>query len=499
MSQPTKSKHESGAVAREEDLSPILPDGSRRRILTGDRTTGKLHLGHYIGSLKNRVRLQESYDTFILLADVQALTTHYDRPEMIKPSVMDVALDYLAVGIDPQKSTIVVQSMVPSIAELTVFYGLLVPMASLLDNPTTKAEAEQLGIGKDDKSIPAVLKHPAYADLVAHVKSYYEERFSEIGDLPIHAYYDALTNYWKERYEFTAIPGPDGQPLDPSELDNHLLMDRFPVSIEMNPFEILNDVILLPHRIRDFRAYLMRSKRTTGLRQLSYGFLGYPVSQAADITFVGGHLVPVGPDQVPLIELCREVVHRFNAQYGQKDSEGNIIDPILVEPQALLGTTELLRGLDGSIKMGKSLGNAVYLSDSTEQVWNQLRGAVTDPQRIRKTDPGRPEVCNIFSWHKTFCGAHEPVINEAELGVASVDEVAENCRGAKWGCIDCKKNLHAKLEALLGPIRERRAYWEQRPDEVIDILKLGTRRANEEGQKTLARVKAAMHIDHFAL
>lgn len=475
MTQPTKSKHESGAVAREEDLSPILPDGSRRRILTGDRTTGKLHLGHYIGSLKNRVRLQESYDTFILMADVQALTTHYDRPEMIKPSVMDVALDYLAAGIDPKKSTLVIQSMVPSIAELTVFYGLLVPVRSLIDNPTTKAEAQQYGYSIDEDANAEPVPDGFTGELEA-LAGMLAEEFTEIGEVTAPTAWAAIQ----------AV----------SQNGNVSVQQELEKSDSEYDLQSFRDSAMLRREVRD---ELIRMKRKAGFSSMSYGFLGYPISQAADITFVGGHLVPVGPDQVPLIELCREVVHRFNAQYGVKDEAGELVDPVLVEPQALLGTTELLRGLDGSLKMGKSLGNAIYLSDSTETVWNQLRAAVTDPQRVRRTDPGRPEVCNVFSWHKVFNAEKERVIAEAGLDVPSVEETAVLCSTAGIGCVDCKKNLHAKLEALLTPMRERRAYWEARPDEVIDILKLGTRRANEEGQKTLARVKAAMHIDHFEL
>ena len=155
-----RTKSDSGAVAREADLNPLLPDGTRKRILTGDRTTGKLHLGHYVGSLRNRVRLQGIYDTFVLLADVQALTTHYDRPEVLRQSVMDVALDYLAVGLVPEQATFVIQSMVPEIAELTVYYGLLVPVRTLIDNPTTKAEAEQQGFDLSTSE--------DYAEKVAH-------------------------------------------------------------------------------------------------------------------------------------------------------------------------------------------------------------------------------------------------------------------------------------------------------------------------------------------
>jgi tryptophanyl-tRNA synthetase len=238
------------------------------------------------------------------------------------------------------------------------------------------------------------------------------------------------------------------------------------------------------------RDELIRMKRSKGLSGLTYGFLGYPVSQAADITFVGAHLVPVGPDQVPLIELCREVVQRFNNQYGKKRR-------VLTSPFAMLGVREALQGIDGNAKMSKSLNNAIYLSDSDEEIWKKVKPAPTDPQRVRREDPGRPEVCNIFSYHKVFNQQKEAGIDESALGVATVEEVAENCRGAKWGCVECKQQLCTKLKALLDPMRERRVYWEQHPDDLFDVLKAGTARANEEGQKTLERVRAAMHMDYL--
>lgn len=222
---------------------------------------------------------------------------------------------------------------------------------------------------------------------------------------------------------------------------------------------------------------------------MTYGFLGYPVSQAADITFVNAHLVPVGEDQVPHIELTREIVKRMNKQYGGRRR-------ILTVPQALVGGGTL-KGLDGNAKMSKSLGNAVYLSDSDDEIWSKVKKAVTDPQRIRKDDPGRPEICNIFSYHKVFNEETEPAIADAKLNVPTCDETAELCRTAGIGCVECKKNLAAKLKAMFDPIRQRRAQWEKLPDDLIDVLKEGTRRGNEEGNSTLERVKSAMHLDYW--
>jgi tryptophanyl-tRNA synthetase len=201
--------------------------------------------------------------------------------------------------------------------------------------------------------------------------------------------------------------------------------------------------------------------------------------------------VPVGPDQVPLIELCREVVHRFNSQYGKRKR-------ILTTPNALLGVREALQGIDGNAKMSKSLNNAIYLSETDAEIWAKVKPAPTDPQRVRREDPGRPELCNIYAYHKVFNQAKESQLDEQALGVASVEEVAENCRGAKWGCIECKQHLCKKLTAILDPMRERRAAWEKRPDDLADVLRAGANRANEEGAKTLERVRSAMHMDYFA-
>ncbi len=326
----------------------------KKRILTGDRPTGKLHLGHYVGSLRNRVALQHEYDEFIIIADVQALTTNWENPEQLSRDVLEVSKDYLAVGIDPNVATIFVQSMVPQIAELTIFYSMFVPVNVLRHNPTIKTEAAQKG----------------YTDL-------------------------------------------------------------------------------------------------------TYGFLGYPVSQAADITFCKAHLVPVGKDQAPHLELTRKIVRRFNELYGE----------VLVEPEAMI--QGLLMGLDGNAKMSKSLDNAIYLADSEEEVLRKVKTAVTDPARIRKDDPGHPEVCTVFSYHKEFSPEF-------------IGELEPECRAGQIGCVDCKKRLAASINTLLEPIREKRAYYDTHIDEIYDILLCGTKRAVEEGANTLDEVKTAMKINYFA-
>jgi tryptophanyl-tRNA synthetase len=326
----------------------------KQRILTGDRPTGPLHLGHYVGSVANRVRLQDQYDTFIIVADMQMLTTHFDQPERLRQDVLNVTMDNLACGVDPDKATIFVQSMVPQIAELTVIYSNLVTVQQLSHNPTIKTEAAQYNFGE---SMP-------------------------------------------------------------------------------------------------------------------YGFLGYPVSQAADITFCRAHLVPVGEDQAPHVEQTRKIVRKFNATYAE----------VLVEPEGLLNPK--LVGLDGNTKMSKSLGNAIHLSDAPEELRRKVNTAVTDPARIHPTDKGHPEVCVVFAYHRAFNAGDAP-------------DIEERCRAGTVGCVACKKLLVEKLNALLGPIRERRAAYEQRPDEVWDILARGSARARDEGAKTMDLVRAAMKIAYF--
>jgi tryptophanyl-tRNA synthetase len=329
-----------------------MPKG---RILTGDRPTGALHLGHYVGSLANRVKLQDDYESFIIIADVQGLTTNFEHPEKLRENVYQVAKDYLAVGIDPEKSTIFIQSLVPAIAELTVFYSMLVTVNALRHNPTIKTEAKQYG----------------YQDM-------------------------------------------------------------------------------------------------------TYGFLGYPVSQAADISFCKADLVPVGADQVPHIEFARKIVRRFNELYK----------PVLVEPRAMVGEVGRLVGTDGDAKMSKSLGNCIYLCDTEEDVTKKISMAVTDPARMRRTDPGHPEVCTVYAYHQAFNPGFVPELKPA-------------CETAAIGCVECKKRLAGVLNELLAPMRERRKIYDENPKLVDEILLAGTERARKEGEKTMNDVRAAMCLDYF--
>ena len=331
----------------------------KKRSLTGDRPTGKLHIGHYFGSLQNRVKMQEddTIERFVMIADVQALTDNFNNPQKVRDNVYQVLLDYLAVGIDPKKTTIFLQSMIPEIAELTVFYSNLVTIARLQRNPTVKTEIAQK-----------------------------KEIFGE---------------------------------------------------------------------------------------SVTYGFLGYPVSQAADITAFGAEIIPVGEDQLPLIEQCREIVRKFNSIYGNT----------LVEPDAFLSSNKRVKGLDGNEKMGKSLGNAIYLSDSDEEIRKKVMGALTDPARIKKDDPGHPDVCMVAYYHNLF-------------SKTEVKTICEECKLGKRGCVACKKQLIENIIKELDPIRERRKYYEERPEELKKILMDGTAKAKEEAAKTLKKVKQAMMIDY---
>ena len=333
---------------------------NKKRILTGDRPTGRLHIGHYFGSLKTRLEMQEKeeYDQYILIADVQALTDNFHQPEKVRKNVRQLAIDYLSIGIDPKKTTIYIQSMIPEVAELTVFYSNLVTIARLQRNPTVKTEIAQK-----------------------------RELFGE---------------------------------------------------------------------------------------SVTYGFLGYPVSQAADITAFEGELVPVGEDQLPLIEQCREIVRKFNSIYGE----------VLVEPQAVLSSEKRIKGLDGNEKMGKSLGNAIYLSDSEEEIRKKVMGAVTDPNRIRKDDLGNPDVCMVYYYHNLFSSKDEKI------------KVCEECKKGQRGCVNCKKQLASNIIEYLKPIREKRRYYEEHIEEVDKILFEGTKKAQITAKETMKKVKKAMKLDY---
>ena len=339
---------------------------TKKRILTGDRPTGKLHLGHYVGSLKNRVQLQDEYETYILIADVQALTDNFERPEILKANIREVALDYLAVGLDPNKCAFVIQSLVPQIAELTVFYMNLVSVSQVERNPTVKAEIAQKGFGE-----------------------------------------------------------------------------------------------VLP-----------------------LGFFCYPVSQAADITAFGAHLVPVGHDQAPMIELCRDIVEKFHRLYGEA----------LVLPAPMYAEFGRLPGTDGQAKMSKSLGNAIYLADDEKTVNQKVMSMFTDPNRIRGTEPGNVEGNPVFTYHDAFNPNKERVAELKEL----YRKGGTNENGKPiLGDVTVKRELAAAINQMLEPIRTRRAEFERDEAFVRDVLQEGTRRGIARAEEVMEGVRRAMQVNYF--
>ena len=342
-------------------------------ILTGDRPTGNLHVGHYVGSLAERVKLQNSgkYDEiYIMIADAQALTDNAEHPERVRQNIMKVALDYLAVGIDPEKANIFIQSMVPQLTELTFYYMNLVTVSRVQRNPTVKAE------------------------------------------------------------------------------------------IQMRNFEA----------------------------SIPVGFFCYPISQAADITAFNATAVPVGEDQEPMLEQCREIVHKFNTVYGET----------LTMPQIVLPSNNAcmrLPGTDGKAKMSKSLGNCIYLADPEEVVREKIMSMYTDPDHIRVQDPGKLEGNTVFTYLDAFCQPEH--FAEFLPDYQSLDELKAHYQRGGLGDVKVKKFLNNVMQSLLSPMRERRAQWESRLPEVYEILKKGSEITAETAQGTLDRVRHAMKIDYF--
>ena len=342
-------------------------------ILTGDRPTGNLHVGHYVGSLAERVKLQNSgkYDEiYIMIADAQALTDNAEHPERVRQNIMKVALDYLAVGIDPEKANIFIQSMVPQLTELTFYYMNLVTVSRVQRNPTVKAE------------------------------------------------------------------------------------------IQMRNFEA----------------------------SIPVGFFCYPISQAADITAFNATAVPVGEDQEPMLEQCREIVHKFNTVYGET----------LTMPQIVLPSNNAcmrLPGTDGKAKMSKSLGNCIYLADPEEVIREKIMSMYTDPNHIRVQDPGKLEGNTVFTYLDAFCQPEH--FAEFLPDYQNLDELKAHYQRGGLGDVKVKKFLNNVMQSLLSPMRERRAQWEGRLPEVYEILKKGSEIAAETAQGTLDRVRHAMKIDYF--
>lgn len=345
----------------------------KKIILTGDRPTGKLHLGHLVGSLKNRVKLQNSGkfdEMYIMIADAQALTDNADNPDKIRENIIEVALDYLSVGLDPKKATIFIQSQISALTELTFYYSNLVTVSRLKRNPTVKNEI----------------------------------------------------------------------------------------------------------KLRNFDA------------NIPVGFFTYPISQAADITAFKANVVPVGEDQLPMIEQTREIVRTFNRTYKN----------ILIEPTALLPESKAalrLPGIDGNAKMSKSLGNGIYLSDSKEEVKRKIMGMYTDPNHIHVEDPGNTKNNPVFTYLEAF--SSEQDFKEFLPQYKNLDELKAHYEKGGLGDMVVKKFLLAVIENILEPIREKRNYYENRIDEVYKMLKDGSDKANIVANETLNQVKNAMKINYF--
>jgi len=338
----------------------------KKTILTGDRPTGPLHLGHYVGSLKNRIKLQDTHNMFVLIADVQALTDNAQNPKKIKDNILEVALDYLAVGLDPKKTSIVLQSQITEIAELTIYYLNLVTLARLKRNPTVKEEMKQKGYGAN----PAKSRGDRGASVPA-------------------------------------------------------------------------------------------------------GFFMYPVSQAADITVFGAHLVPVGEDQLPMIEQTREIVKKFNKIYGNT----------VVEPKALLSETPRLSGIDGKFKMSKSLNNAIYLKDTAREVEEKVMKMYTDPNHLRVQDPGTVEGNVVFEYLDIF-----------DSNKKEVAELKKQYKKGGLGDVELKKRLAGVLEEFLAPIRSRRRELEKDKEQVLKIIKQGTGKGRSVAAETMKNVRESMEL-----
>ena len=333
----------------------------KKTILTGLRPTGNLHLGHLFGAGQNYVKLQDDYEFFLEIADVQALTDNFNNPDKVRTNVYEITKDLLAIGLDPEKVNFFVQSKIPEIAELTVYYSNLVTVSRLQRNPTVKTEMSQK-----------------------------KELFGNSGE------------------------------------------------------------------------------------SITYGFLGYPVSQAADITAFKGELVPVGEDQLPLIEQCREIVRKFNSIYGET----------LKEPDAYLSENKRIKGLDGNEKMGKSLGNAIFLVDDEETIKKKVMGALTDTNKIKKDDPANPDVCMVYYYHN--------LVNKHE----NTEKICSECKKGSRGCVQCKKELIEAMNNFLRPIQERRKTYEENPELVQSILDKGTEKARERAKEVMSEVKHSMKIDY---
>lgn len=333
----------------------------KKIVLTGLRPTGNIHLGHYFGACQNYLKMQEEYDFYLEIADVQALTDNFNNPDKVRLNVYEITKDLLAIGLDPTKVNFFIQSKIPEIAELTIYYSNLVTVSRLNRNPTVKNEIAQK-----------------------------KELFGNNGE------------------------------------------------------------------------------------SITYGFLGYPVSQAADITVFEGELIPVGEDQLPLLEQCREIVRKFNSIYGKT----------LKEPQHVLSNTTRVKGLDGNEKMGKSLGNAIYLIDNPITIKEKIMKALTDSNKIKKDDPANPNKCMVFYYHE--------LVNSKD----NINKIKCECKKGARGCVQCKQELITTMNNFLKPIQDKRKYYDENPEIIQKILDEGNEKARKKAQETMKKIKQAMKIDY---
>ncbi len=392
------------------------------RVLSGMRPTGKLHLGHYFGVIKNWIKLQEEHETFYMVADWHALTTGYKKVDEIPQNIEDMLIDWLTLGINHHKSVVFQQSKVKEHAELFLIFSMITPKSWLEWNPTYKDTKYNL-LRIADLSL--MFK----GGIRDHIKSF-------IAKLP----------YKVEDFEAF------------EELLLDMLSDAFISAI----FEGYLDKEMLKE--------LNVSKRDFYDTD-TYGFLGYPVLQAVDILIYKAQAVPVGEDQLPHIELSREIARRFNHLYGET----------FPEPQAMLTETPKLPGTDGR-KMSKSYNNAIYFADSEEELKKKVMSFYTDPQKLRKGDPGRPEICPVFFYHKIFSPSER------------TEEIERECRSGKLGCVDCKKMMFEGLEAFLKPLREKRQEVAKDRELIIQILQEGSERARQIARETMEEVRVKTKV-----
>lgn len=392
------------------------------RVLSGMRPTGKLHLGHYFGVIKNWVKLQEEHETFYMVADWHALTTGYKRVEEIPQNIEDMLIDWLTLGIDPKKSVVFQQSKVKEHAELFLIFSMITPKSWLEWNPTYKDTKYNL-LRIADLSL--MFK----GGIRDHVKTFIAKLPYKVEDL------DAL---------------------------EELLLDTISDALITALFEGYLD--------KEMFKELNVSKRDFYDTD-TYGFLGYPVLQAVDILIYKAQAVPVGEDQLPHIELSREIARRFNHLYGET----------FPEPQAILTETPRLPGTDGR-KMSKSYNNAIYFADSEEEVKKKVMSFYTDPQKLRRGDPGRPEICPVFFYHKIFSPSER------------TQEIERECKSGKLGCVDCKKIMLEGLEAFLKPIREKREQVAKDRELLIHILEEGSEKARQIAKETMEEVRLKTRV-----